>query len=633
MAKLLVCLNSSCTSLGAGAIVRDIEDLSHGQCDVEEWGCLGKCGKGPNVEVQDGGSKQLKTNVKSFKKAVELVEEVGCSVSSKASKVGKIKYALRRESDASKKMTLLDEAFQVLGGETNKSEPILLASLLILRSQIYLKDKMGSALKDAEAAASLVPGWAQANLAFANALEACARSAEGVKVMETALQIGKGLNLGVNKRAMKRMERKAQEEADNPEDTEARRKKAMETVAKPKAAAKGKAKAKAKPDEGKGKAKARAKSKDDKAVATKKDVKTEAKAADVVPEAKSAADDTGGPTDWIDWKIEQIDKLNHDCIRMLFKTTEAQSVENHKFPNEDVWHVDFLKEDGENVMRSYTPISTSTQYKAGTLEFMIKIYPEGKMTKWLSTLKVGDLLPISSPLPTSKPQDYVDGIFMVAGGSAVTVAIQLCQAVLKLNPAAPVQVAMCNRDFEDVLYNEIFEDMMTRHSTFDAVHCISRGALPDPLPKGRVGWKKGRLSKQVLQPAVGSSMKGVVSGPMGLCRTTMDTWLALGLPESSFDSIDEMAPPQAASGSDSAADDGSILRYAEPEAPPAMVEMDTADESKPLIEVLEPTMNPVPPEPERRGWFCFLCTAPPLTQASVDGEGGDKNGGTVGDEP
>ena len=57
----------------------------------------------------------------------------------------------------------------------------------------------------------------------------------------------------------------------------------------------------------------------------------------------------------------------------------------------------YVDEKGNPVIRPYTPISPSDQ--PGELTFLIKRYDEGKMSKYIHELKIGDKLAIKGPIP------------------------------------------------------------------------------------------------------------------------------------------------------------------------------------------------------------------------------------------
>lgn len=60
-------------------------------------------------------------------------------------------------------------------------------------------------------------------------------------------------------------------------------------------------------------------------------------------------------------------------------------------------HISFLAKDdeGKDVYRSYTPVSDDDQL--GSVDFVIKIYPQGKMSQILNKMKVGDAMLMKGP--------------------------------------------------------------------------------------------------------------------------------------------------------------------------------------------------------------------------------------------
>jgi len=519
-------------------LVRDIEELANGECDVEEWGCLGRCGKGPNVELAfSSGEKRIVEGVVDWKNTLALVrDEAECEVPSKVKKLCKMKYEIRRAEDPAKRNEKLQKAFDFLGGEDTTAaaaEPMLLGSLLILRSKALLKDQLADALKDAQKAAELAPTWAQSQLALAAALEASGRAGDGAKALKAALDIGKGINKASVKRALTRLERKAKEEPVAPVAAEA-----TGAGTSPAAAASPKKKPTAK----------KASAPKDKA---KKDPKVDSKdkklAKAAEPVAPAPVEEEILP-DFLEWKIDSVRILNHDCISILLKSGDMKSIARQPDAG-NAWHIDILKEGemGNDLKRSYTPVSSAQEYKEGTLDLMIKVYPKGKMTPYLAGLRPGSGVLVSAPVRTLDPAEY-PGLVMIAGGSAVTIAIQMCQAVLSHHSGGvAVHLALCNKTAADVLYQDVFEGMLEKFPSFHVTHCISSGSVPVPdSPPGRAKWQSGRINASTLSVAE-LNLRGVVSGPMGLCQAAVDLWAELGRKADDLAVLDELPPPGTAS--------------------------------------------------------------------------------------
>lgn len=565
-------------------MLRDMEELAEGGCAVESWGCLGRCGKGPNIEVvEEGGRPRVLTGVKTFKKACEVLEEVGVDISSMAKKSGKQKFEIRRETDAEKRVKKLGEAFKTLGGDAGaKKYPPLYAALLMMRAKEAQNSraKGASAVEDTQMALKLVPNSAQAYIAHATALEAAARVSEGLEILDKLLSSGmKGFNVQQVNRQKFRLERKVQDEAAEkekalPEEVGA----AAEAEAEPKAAdakakpaAKAKPKAKAEPSPPKvadanakpqGKAEARAtkegptasdaKAKAKGAVKRKakpaakdgpptakgaKPAATDAKPARDVPEPAPEKMPKDGresirirrimedPPAFFDWRIDSVKELSSDCIELKLTCPDPVVPRAQWAMVSDglhaTWHVD-LCIDGDapgepSTIRPYTPISDIESFKQGRLDIMLKVYPFGIMTQHIASLPVGEGIGVSGPVSTLDPGEFSGGLAMVAGGSAVTIALQLCETVLQINPGVPVSLFLCFRTVDDAHYTEYFDRLSEASPSFERVYCISSGLLPGSgLPaSGRVRWHEGRLNASLLS-AVKPGCRSVLSGPPGL---------------------------------------------------------------------------------------------------------------------
>lgn len=80
--------------------------------------------------------------------------------------------------------------------------------------------------------------------------------------------------------------------------------------------------------------------------------------------------------------------------------------------------------------RPYTPVSDISQ--RGTVDFLIKVYPEGRMSQALDALAVGDKVLFKGPKGrfVYKPDTW-NAIGMLAGGTGITPMYQLLQKILK----------------------------------------------------------------------------------------------------------------------------------------------------------------------------------------------------------
>lgn len=82
------------------------------------------------------------------------------------------------------------------------------------------------------------------------------------------------------------------------------------------------------------------------------------------------------------------------------------------------------------VFRPYTPISDPKD--RGSLQLLVKHYPQGRASTYLHTLQPGDKLSIRGPLPgyAYTPSPAPRDILFVAGGAGITPIYSLAKAIL-----------------------------------------------------------------------------------------------------------------------------------------------------------------------------------------------------------
>lgn len=535
MPHFQVCQGASCGGAGAGFSLRDIEDLSWGLATIETTGCLGHCGKGPNSSTMDapGGRGKVTNKLAKFGKIVDYVGGAisGFALSETQKKVNKIKFNARRDDSADERKKLLEEALTVLQNDEKGAaqNPELKAQVLLMRARETFKADQKSALRDAMQAVEILPSWAYGHITLSQVQEFMTLPHQALASLKKGIELKWGIDPAAQKRTLTRLEKRA---AETPAPTEDELKAIM---GDPAGAASGAAAAPAEGEKPKAKSKAKAKStakKDsDKVSKTASSSKTKKK-----DEAKPKVVELEDHGEMEDWTISAVKQENHDCIRIELSCKKAPK----NFQCES-WHVDLVADIGdlhEEVRRSYTPVSTAAEIQKGFLDLMIKVYPDGKLTSHLKTLKAGDTLTVTTPHPTLEAADYAAGLVMVAAGSAVTVALQVCAAVLSKG-AVPVHLFLCNKTAEDVLFQDRFEAMLAAHPTLSVTHCLSQGAPPDSAASQKSTWQQGRVSQDLISAAP-QDLKAVVSGPRSLCRSATDAFLKTGRTEDQINCLDEL---------------------------------------------------------------------------------------------
>ena len=105
-----------------------------------------------------------------------------------------------------------------------------------------------------------------------------------------------------------------------------------------------------------------------------------------------AAPDALDPNAFRAFKLSNITKYNHNTDIFSFAFDDPKAKYNGKTASCVVFKADI---NGKEVIRPYTP--TSRPNTIGHLDFVIKHYPNGTMSKYLHEMKVGDKLEIKGP--------------------------------------------------------------------------------------------------------------------------------------------------------------------------------------------------------------------------------------------
>jgi len=155
--RIKVCQNKDCTRRfqqfdSSGNLVQTFSDLlppSSHKVTVESTGCLGNCGKGPNVAISNGGSEKIYGAVDDGLMASAILE-VGGGIISPDKLVIAVEGLARvsRVTSPEKKITILTPIIKSLASTSSSTEEVdqdalhestALAHALILRADAYLE--------------------------------------------------------------------------------------------------------------------------------------------------------------------------------------------------------------------------------------------------------------------------------------------------------------------------------------------------------------------------------------------------------------------------------------------------------------------------------------------------------------
>lgn len=170
--------------------------------------------------------------------------------------------------------------------------------------------------------------------------------------------------------------------------------------------------------------------------------------------------------------------------------------------------------DGQEVIRPYTPVSSPD--KVGELDFLIKEYPNGNMSKHVSQLKPGDKLAIKGPIPKWKyERNQFEEIGLISGGSGITPMWQLIQRIAgDKEDKTKVTLIYSNKTEKDILLRERFDKIAQESpEQFKVVYGLDKAPANWP---GFSGYLTPEIARQHLpDPKRGEKIHLFVCGPPG----------------------------------------------------------------------------------------------------------------------
>uniref|UniRef100_A0AAQ4QED1 Cytochrome b5 reductase 4 n=2 Tax=Gasterosteus aculeatus aculeatus TaxID=481459 RepID=A0AAQ4QED1_GASAC len=250
-------------------------------------------------------------------------------------------------------------------------------------------------------------------------------------------------------------------------------------------------------------------------------------------QAKGKWSSLGLPLELHNTFLRKKDRALHyrDCV--LVSKTEVNH-NTHVFrlqlPRGTVMHVPvgkhvYLKAlaQGTEVVRPYTPVDQSLvgAPQDPDLYLMIKVYPDGVFTSHLSSLHVGDCLPVSGPEGTFslRPLRDVTDLYLFAAGTGFTPMARLIQLALQdMDAIRKTKLLFLNRREEDILWRRQLDELAAHSDRFQVDYVLS-----DPCE----GWtgRTGRVDESMLQDFLtrphGSKCYVCVCGPAAFTELTM----------------------------------------------------------------------------------------------------------------
>ncbi|CAO3591095.1 unnamed protein product [Absidia cylindrospora] len=164
------------------------------------------------------------------------------------------------------------------------------------------------------------------------------------------------------------------------------------------------------------------------------------------------------PNEFKPFKLAHVEKVTHDTSLFRFKLDSENDVTGLHVASCILTRYPITKKDGTPgfIIRPYTP--TSKEETQGHVDFVIKNYPEGKMSKHIHNLKIGDELEIKGPISKYNWDEKAkENVGMIAGGTGITPMLQLIRRVfdpIHKNNTTKITLIFGNRTQDDILLRE-----------------------------------------------------------------------------------------------------------------------------------------------------------------------------------
>lgn len=212
-------------------------------------------------------------------------------------------------------------------------------------------------------------------------------------------------------------------------------------------------------------------------------------------------------------RLRSTEQVNHNTKRLVFEFPNESSKSGSTLTSA-LLTFSWPQDRWLPVLRPYTPISNLEQ--KGSLELMVKQYPNGKASTHLHSLVPGDTLTFMAALKGYpwKSNKYSQ-IHLIAGGAGITPIYQLVQGILN-NPDDKTKINLIfgvNTEQDLLLKDEFDEYRRNFPDRFRYTYTISH-------PKeDEHGFRKGYVTEELLKEVIEGSGKDThvfVCGPPGM---------------------------------------------------------------------------------------------------------------------
>ncbi|KAL9112555.1 MAG: hypothetical protein Q9227_003126 [Pyrenula ochraceoflavens] len=168
----------------------------------------------------------------------------------------------------------------------------------------------------------------------------------------------------------------------------------------------------------------------------------------------------------------------------------------------------------KEVVRSYTPISSDEN--PGYFDLLIKAYPQGNISAYMASLKIGQTMKVKGPKGAMVySPNMCQRIGMIAGGTGITPMLQIVRAIVRGRPrnggkdTTQVDLVFANVNPDDILLKEDLDSLAKEDDKFNVYYVLNN---PPEGWAGGVGFVTPDIIKSYM-PAPSENIKLLICGP------------------------------------------------------------------------------------------------------------------------
>ncbi|TLS28927.1 hypothetical protein PpBr36_01953 [Pyricularia pennisetigena] len=220
------------------------------------------------------------------------------------------------------------------------------------------------------------------------------------------------------------------------------------------------------------------------------------------------------PVNMASLKLQSAEMVNHNTKRLRFEFADSEATSGLALTQATL-ALAFPNGGWIPAPRPYTPVSSPTQ--KGFIEYLVKLYPNGKGSGTLHSLQPGQSMRFM-PIPVGMYRHNAEKhnqVAMIAGGAGITPMYTFARSLLA-DPADRTKITLIwgVNETRDLFLKDEFLQMEKDHpDRFRSVFAISKTDGGEEVPEG---YKKGYITPEMLKEAGVQKVDGLkvlVCGP------------------------------------------------------------------------------------------------------------------------